>query len=176
MKSKVVVATLFVSLFATSALGTPNTQILYETSNLGSGRWQYTYDVINLSLPVPIEEFTIWFDYALYDNLAIETPDPPAGDWDEIVWQVEPALEADGGYDALTLAVGIGVGEMESGFSVSFYWLGAGEPGSQYYEIKDFEDFHTIEDGYTSLTPEPTTLCLLGLGALFLLGRRAAKF
>ena len=170
MKSRVVAAVVFVCLFAGSGLCVPDTEIRYETTDLGAGRWEYTYDVINLSLSVPIEEFTIWFDYGLYDNLLVTTLDPPSSDWDEIVVQPEPVLEDDGAYDALALTVGIGIGENVSGFSVSFDWLGGGEPGSQYYEIIDPLDFHTIEDGYT--VPEPGTIFFLGIGGLICLRKR----
>ncbi len=153
----------------------PTTQIWYETSYLGPGlesgeRWQYTYDVYNISLIEEIEEFTIWFGIGSYDNLAIETLDPPASNWDEIVWDPEPFLGDDGGYDALAESLNIGVGENVYGFAVSFDWLGIGEPGSQYYEIIDPGDFHTIEDGYT--VPEPAALLLLGLGMVMLRRKR----
>ena len=113
MKRRIGAGVVFVLLFAVSAFGDPNTQIWYETSDLGAGRWQYTYDVYNISLTEEIEEFTIWFGIGSYDNLVIETLDPPANDWDEIVWQVEPVLEDPGGYDALANASNlvIGIGE-----------------------------------------------------------------
>lgn len=168
MKRKIVVGGVFVCLFAAVAFGVPMTQIQYEISDLGSGQWQYTYNVMNISLSVPIEEFTIWFDFGLYDGLAFETPDPPADDWDEIVLQPEPVLGDDGAYDAKAEVwnPGIGVGETVSGFSVSFDWLGAGEPASQFYEIIDPVTFETIGSGET--VPEPATLWLVGLGALAL--------
>jgi len=78
-------------------------------------------------------------------------------------------LGDDGGYDALAKSLNIEVGEHVYGFAVSFDWLGAGQPGSQYYEIIDPDTFETIEDGYT--VPEPGTFCLLGLGSVVLLRR-----
>lgn len=168
MKSKLFIAVAFLCLFASSGLGVPDTEIWYETTDLGSGRWEYTYDVINISLSVPIEEFTIWFDYGLYDNLLVTTPDPPSSDWSEVVWDPEPVLEDDGAYDAVTLTVGIGMGESVSGFAVSFDWLGPGQPGSQLYHVVDPENYpDPIEIGWT--IPEPGTLFLLGLAAFALL-------
>ena len=174
MKSKIVVGVVFGFFFAAAGFGYPMTQISYEASELGSGRWQYTYEVSNVNLSAPIEEFTIWFDFGLYDNLTIETADPPAGDWDEVVVQPEPVLSDDGYYDALAEAwnLGIGVGETVSGFSISFDWLETGEPGSQFYEIIDPVTFETIDSGYT--IPEPVTICLLGLGTLALRRKRLA--
>lgn len=147
---------------------TPLTEISYFTTDLGSGRWEYNYDVKNIGLSVGIEEFTIWFDYGIYDNLVVSTPETPP-DWDQIVWQVEPVLEDAGGYDALATNLEIAIGENLSDFSVTFDWLGIEQPGSQYYEIIDPVTFGTIESGYT--VPEPTT-CLLLLSGALLLRRR----
>ena len=149
-------------LFTCTVFALPVTKIQYEAIDLGSGRWQYSYDVTNISLTGAIEEFTIWFDFGSFDNLSIETPDPPAGDWDEIIIQPEPVLSDDGYYDALVLGVGIGIGENVSGFTVSFDWMGAGQPGPQFYEIIDPDTFETLDSGYT--IPEPTTLLILTLG------------
>ena len=78
MRGRIIGGIVFVCLFAASVFGDPNTQIWYQTTDLGSGRWQYTYDVYNLNLPEEIEEFTIWFGIGSYDNLTIATLDPPA--------------------------------------------------------------------------------------------------
>ncbi|MBN1766410.1 MAG: hypothetical protein JW860_14225, partial [Sedimentisphaerales bacterium] len=55
---------------AVSGAGAQDTQISYLVENLGGDTWEYTYDISNISLTAGIEEFTIWFDYGLYENLA----------------------------------------------------------------------------------------------------------
>ena len=172
MRGKIVVGAVFVCLFATSVFGDPNTEIQYSVTDLGSDRWEYIYTVENIGLSAGIEEFTVWFDFGLYDNLVVTTPETPP-EWDQIVWQIEPVLEDPGGYDAVATNLSIDIGESLSGFSVSFDWLGGGEPGSQFYEIIDPVDFHTIESGWT--VPEPGTLFLFGLGVLGLLRRKKIK-
>jgi hypothetical protein len=159
-------------LFAEITLGTLSTKIRYETTGLGFGRWEYTYDVKNKSLIEGIEEFTIWFDYDLYENLSVETPEPPADDWDEIVVEAEPIFQDDGYYDSLALGVGIGIGQTVRGFSVSFDWLDTGQPGPQFYEIIDPVTFETIDSGWTVPIPESATILLLGIGSLSLLCRK----
>ena len=144
------------------SVGAVNSQIYYELLDLGSGRWQYTYEVSNIGLSVPIEEFTIYFGHDLYSNLLIETSLPPASQWDEIVWQPESTLSVNGGYDALAIGLNIQAGETVYGFAVSFDWLGVDVPGSQYYEIINPETFNTIEDGHT--VPEPSTSLFFVIG------------
>lgn len=178
MKSTIAAGAIFVFFFAAVGFSVPMTQIWYQADELGAGRWQYTYDVSNFSLPGPIEQFTIYFEYGddvqpLYDDLAVETPDPPAGDWSEIVLQPEPVLSDDGLYDALALYPGIAQGQTVSGFKVSFDWLGEGQPGPQPYEIIDPQTFETIDSGQT--IPEPAALLLLGLGTLALRRRISHK-
>ena len=140
----------------------------YYVAGLGGGQFQYEYTVTNDTLSIPIEEFTIWFDVHLYDNLTITTEEPLASQWSEII------LEKTGfglpiGYDAKSLTGGIQPLQVVSGFSVKFDWLGTGTPGAQFFEIIDPETFRTIDSGYT---PEPTTLLLLGLGSLVLRAKR----
>ena len=169
MREKTLFAVIVSFLFVGVASGVLNTEIRYEITDLGAGRWEYTYTVLNKpeSLIEHVEEFTIWFDYDLYDNLTITTGNPPSSGWNEIVIQPEPVLEDDGAYDAKTLGLGIGVSESVSGFSVSFDWLGTGEPGSQLYHIVDPDNYPVpIETGST--VPEPATLLLLGLGVLIM--------
>ena len=178
MRERVILGIL-VCLIVPHSLNADNTQIQYEITDLDFGRWEYTYDVFNINLLEEIEEFTIWFDYDLYSDLSIETTtlessNPPAGNWHEIVWQREEVLRDDGGYDALALDTGIVIGEAIRGFAVSFDWLGVGEPSSQYYEIINPETFVTIADGYT--VPEPGTLSLFIIGGLTLLKRKGKHY
>ena len=91
MKSRFVAAVVFLCSFGGAAFSGPNTEISYAASDLGVGKWQYTYTVENLTgSQIPeIEEFTIWFGYDLFDNLAVTTTETPGG-WGQIVWQREP--------------------------------------------------------------------------------------
>jgi hypothetical protein len=170
MRRVVFIIPVLVCLFVGSVLADQDTQIRYDIADLGLGRWQYTYEVSNISLfPEPIEEFTIWFGIGSYDNLVIETQDPPSNNWNELVWDPEPVLGDDGGYDALAKNLNIGVGQHVYGFSVSFDWRGAGTPGAQLYEVVNPVTYQTIVSGYT--VPEPLTALLLGMGALIVQGR-----
>ena len=170
MKKTVSTGLVFVLCLAAAGFGVPKTQIWYSAEELLGGRWQYNYEVANISLTVPIQEFTIWFGYGLYEKLSVETPPVlPPGGWDEMVIQPEPVLEDDGAYDAKALGVGIEIGHTAGPFAVSFNWLGdALVPGSQFYEIIDPVTLETIDSGMTTFIPEPATLLLLGLGALVL--------
>jgi hypothetical protein len=153
MKKTVSTGLVFVLCLGAAGLGVPKTQIWYSAEELAGGRWQYNYEVANISLTGPIEEFTIWFKYGLY----------------EMVIQPEPVLEDDGAYDAKALGLGIEIGHTAGPFAVSFNWLGdALVPGSQFYEIIDPVTLETIDSGMTQIIPEPATLLLLGLGGLVL--------
>lgn len=169
MKRTILAGAICVFLLTATGLAALDTSIIYEICDLGGGRWQYTYDVTNNSLTVPIEEFTVWFDYDSYANLAVETPTTPAG-WDQLVLQPEPVLHDDGAYDAKTLGAGISLGQTVAEFAVSFDFSGIGEPGPQPYDIVDPVTLETIESGTT--VPEPATLLLLGLGGVILRRKR----
>jgi len=147
------------------------TEIEYEIIDLGAGCFEYTYGVTNNTLVDPIEEFTIWFDVVLYDNLTLTTPEPLASQWDEIILK-KTGFELPMGYDALSLSGGIPPEQSLSDFSVTFNWLGVGTPGRQYFEIINPTTFQTIHSGYTVLVPEPATLLLLGFGTLALRTKR----
>jgi hypothetical protein len=147
------------------------TSVTYDVQNLGGTTWEYTYTVANDTLGFDIEEFTIWFDVGLYENLsATATP----ADWDPLTIEPDPGIPDDGFYDALALVAGIAPGDSLGGFSVSFDFLGAGTPGAQLFEIVDPFTFDVLDDGRTesaaggpgpgTAIPEPATAVLLGLG------------
>jgi len=173
MKKTVSTGLLLVFCLGAGGFGVPKTQIWYSAEELDGGRWQYNYEVENISLTPAIDEFTIWFEYGLYENLAVETPGTPPG-WDQVVWQPEPVLLDDGAYDAKANLENPGIPAADdpvrvAGFAVNFDWFGVGEPGSQFYEIIDPLTLETIDSGMTKLIPEPATLLLLALGGLALL-------
>jgi hypothetical protein len=174
MKKTISTGLVLVLCLGAAGFAVPKTQIWYSAEELVGGRWQYNYEVENISLTVPIEEFTIWFEYGLYEKLSVETPPVlPPGGWDEIVIQPEPVLEDDGAYDAKALGLSIEIGHTAGPFAVSFDWLGDSiMPGAQFYEIIDPATLETIDSGMT--TPEPATLLLLGLGTLVLRRRKRA--
>lgn len=166
----IVLSLAVVFLTEAASFGVPETLILYDVTDLGSQRWQCTYDVVNISLPEPVGAFTIWFDFDLYDNLTVTTLDPPAAEWHEVFWQPNVVLQQDGGYYASALTSGVGIGQTVGGFTINFDWLGSGEPGSQFYEIIDPHTFETIDSGLT--VPEPITIAWFGFGLLILRQRR----
>jgi hypothetical protein len=147
----------------TSIIQAQQSAIIYELTDLGSNSWQYDYTVSNNTLATPIEEFTIYFNEGLYQNLVVIEPTPDS--WNAIVWQPEAGL-GDGAYDALKTGLGIAMGETVGGFSVKFDWLGAGQPGIQFYEIVNPSDFTKIDSGFT--IPEPAGISLIGLGIMLL--------
>ena len=155
-----------------SALPVQATNISYTLTDLGGNRFEYEYRVENDSLAFAIEEFTIFFDLGLYENLAVSSS--PA-DWDSIVIEPDPLLPDDGFFDALALSSGILPGDTQDGFSVSFDWLGVGAPtDGQYFEVIDPTSFAVLDQGTTILAtspspvPEPSTLLLFTGGLLLM--------
>ena len=140
--------------------------IQYSVSDLGGGTWEYTYAVEN-DLGFDIDEFTIWFDYTLYKNLAVIAS--PA-DWDSIVIEPDTDIPDDGFFDSLFLVSGIVDGASLGGFLVSFDYLGAGTPGSQFFEIVDPDTFDVLDVGFTTVTAIPVP------GAAWLLGSALGLF
>lgn len=147
------------------------TTVTYDLANISGNTWEYTYSVSNDTLAQDIEEFTIFFDLALYENLVATAT--PAG-WDPLVIQPDPGLPDDGFYDALalTVAAGIAPGGALSGFGVQFDFLGVGTPGAQPFDIVDPLTFNTLDSGTTQLAsvPVPAALWLFGSGLLGLVG------
>lgn len=146
------------------AIHTNAVTVSYDLVSVGGKTYEYIYTVTNNSMVVPVQEFTIWFPEQLYQALEIMTPIPLSNNWDEII------LEQSGfglplGYDALAIDNGVEFGESVSGFKVRFNWLGEGLPESQLFEIIDPDTFGVIDSGQT--IPEPASLLLLGLGAIF---------
>jgi hypothetical protein len=149
--------------------------ITFDVVALGGERYRYAYSLFNdgsLGAGVAVELFDILFDPRLYDtdSLTIVTPDPPAGDWSEVILSPAPGIPA--AYDALALAGGISAGTTVSGFTVAFRWLGGpARPGAQPWQIFDPSSFALLEEGTTgpqqpTPIPEPSPLVLLSAGLI----------
>ena len=148
-------------------------EIAYRASDLGSGRWAYDYRVRNLALESAVREFTIFFDYGNFDNLAVDSTNEIRNNWDELVAQPDDFLKHDGFYDALALHDGIPVGAETAGFRVTFDWLGDGVPASQRFDVVDPETFDVLFTGQT--IPEPATALLMAIAVAFAPRRRIAR-
>lgn len=147
------------------------TMIFFEAANISGNTWEYSYTVENDSLGFDIEEFTVFFDVGVYENLVLA--DAPAG-WDPLAIQPDTLLPADGFYDALALISGVAPGTSLAGFSVQFDFLGTGTPGAQPFTIVDPFTFETVDSGSTQLAdgivavPEPGSFWLLLAGLVCL--------
>lgn len=148
------------------------TTINYDATNISGNTWEYSYSVSNDTLASDIEEFSIYFDLRLYENLTSATA--PAN-WDPLALDPDPSIPDDGLYDALALVSGIAPGDMLSGFSVQFDYLGSGSPGSQFFELLDPITFSILDSGFTmsaaSPVPEPESIWLMGVGLVGMLFR-----
>jgi len=139
------------------------TTVSYTVNNLGGTNWEYNYSVSNDTLTTDIEEFTVFFDVALYQNLALVAA--PSG-WDPLVIQPDLSLPDDGFYDALALSGGITPTNSLGGFRLSFDYLGTGTPGSQAFDIVDPVTFAMLDSGFTQAAAVPVPAA----GDLFLGG------
>jgi hypothetical protein len=160
-----------ICLFLTSLQPVAATSISYDVSNIGSNIWEYNYTVSNDTLGFNIDEFTVYFDFGLYENLSAN---PAPASWNPIVVGPGNFLNNDGYYDALALATGITPGSSLGGFSVRFNYLGAGTPGSQRFEIVDPVTFNVLDSGQTSPVPVPAAVWLFcsGLVGLIAVSKR----
>ncbi|WP_189408402.1 hypothetical protein [Alteromonas halophila] len=140
--------------------------IEYDVTDLGGGSYQYDYTVINDDLVAGVEEFSLFFDYTLFTSLSLDTG--PTG-WLTYAFNPDLGLPDDGLYGAfIDLASPIALGDMLGGFSVVAQYIGAGMPGSQFFEVYDI-GFNVVAAGNTQRAntadvAEPGALALLLLG------------
>lgn len=152
------------------------TTVSFEVSNQGGNTWRYDYSVLNDTLGLPLEEFTIFFEAGLFENL--QSPQAPVN-WDPIAIQPDGGLPDDGFYDAFSFLGGIAAGDSLDGFSVQADYLGSGTPGSQFFQVVDPDTFDVLDDGFTSaattIVPVPAAVWLFASGLALLLRVSAKK-
>jgi len=131
------------------------TEITYAPEDLGGGQWVQHYTVINNTLEVPIEQFIIWFEPGLYENLSIVSEPEIGYDWYQDTVEPDPVWLYYGAYRALAEVWNDGIlpGESEAGFAVRFTYLGAGVPGPQEFDIVDPNEYISIDAGWTFMEP-----------------------
>jgi hypothetical protein len=141
--------------------------IQFQATNLGGNTWQYDYTVQGMFLAN--QGFKIYFAYDYYKKLSMPVWTQPG--WDPIVIQPDDiwGVKSDGQYDALALAAN---DPSTIIFSVVFEWQGSGRPGSQLFDVYNYDpatDLATWSlSGYTTAkgqtVPEPGTLVLVCVG------------
>ncbi len=156
----------------TFAASTQATIIEFTTTSLGGNSYQNDYVIENDALIDPIINFTIYFDALNYSNLG--NPSNPV-DWQSTV--VSPSSPVEGFADFFAFADDIPLGESRAVFSVTYDWLGVGDPAAQTqaFEVFDFF-FNVVDSGQTKASQvavtEPAALLSLGLLSVVLLRRR----
>lgn len=146
--------------------------VFFQTGNVTGNTWETRYTVVNDTPGFELEEFSVFFDLDLYENIVATAT--PTG-WDSLVIQPDPFLPDDGFYDALALGPGIASGDRLSGFSVQFDFLGTGPPGPQSFTVVDPLTFSTLEQNLTTVVPLPAGVGLFIGGLLFLFGVARGK-
>jgi hypothetical protein len=165
------------------------TTIKYQLIPLGGSDYRYEWLVINNPLSVDVTDFLIYFSDVLTPNGGLDPPEATNlavyGDVPNWTESVQPPSAGptnfSGYYEAFAdSGFGIAPGNSLGGFSATCTWaVGAGGPGSQYFEVYDdaynLIDFgHTVPMGGEPVIPEwgSAALALMGLGPVMLVIRR----
>jgi len=137
-----------ISLLLTSSAGA--TEIEYVPENVGAGQWVYHYTLRNDTLNDSIEQFIIWFEPGVYENLSIVSEPDIGYDWYQDTVEPDPVWLFYGAYRALAWYEGIAAGDYQTGFAVRFTYLGAGAPGPQEFDVVDPNEYISLETGWTT--------------------------
>jgi hypothetical protein len=123
----------FVFLSYTSPVRADGVSVDFTAISLGSGTWQYDY--------------TLQFFFSTNWGVAIYFPTPDyvggsisdlgtgSSDWLTFAFQSDPTIPAPGEYDIVALVDNPSLGSV---FDVTFQWNGTGTPGTQAFDLFDY--------------------------------------
>lgn len=120
---------------------------------LTDGRFEIVYEVDNTSLDEAVQEFSLFFDPAVFEPVADEDVSAP-GDWDPVVFGPEPVL----GFDDIIIdfldlsGSGVALGSSVSGFAVVVTLLADSFPDRQDFQIIDPMTFSPVAFGSARLS------------------------
>lgn len=154
------------------------TLIEVESTEIGGGVYEYSFELLNEDIAAGIDEFDINFSYELFAEILDVTV---SIDWDPLRAQPEPTLPDDGFVDFFALGDPLAIGDSLF-FAITFEVIGSDAPGNLFFRILDSLDLSVIDEGFTQFretdggptvgVPEPGTLALLSIG---LFGMRLAR-
>ena len=154
------------------------TTITYTATPAGGSSFDAVFEVTNDTLGSSIEEFTIFFDVGVFENLR-NAVSPT--DWDPLLIDPDSGIPDDGFADWLALGTSLGVGETLGGFGLTFDLIVGSLPDMLAFTIIDPNTFDILDEGFATLinggvsdVPLPAAMWvfLVGLG---LLGRQQIK-
>ena len=141
----------------------------------GGNHYLAEFAVKNDGAPATISGFTIFFDETKYSNLSLLAS---PSTWDSLLIQPDLGLPAPGFLDALVLDPlnALASGQTQSGFNVTFDYIGQALPGALPFDIND-SNFNVLFSGITTTVPGAPTggqipepgavwLALLAVGCL----------
>lgn len=138
-----------------------------ELTDVGSSRWSLDLRLNNEGAE-GINEFSVYFSESLFSDLQLL--DSPAG-WDSFIAQPDSFLASAGFFDSYN-PLALLPGHSQTGFSLSFTYLGQGLPSELPFDI--FADnFQWLSSGVSHpalakvAEPMPPVLLLLGLVCIF---------
>ena len=135
-----------------SSLAAHATVVNVVFTNFGGGNhYLAEFAVKNDGAPASISGFTIFFDETKYSNLSL-TASPST--WDSLLIQPDLGLPAPGFLDALVLDPlnALASGQTQSGFNVTFDYIGQTLPGALPFDIND-SSFNVLFSGVTTTVP-----------------------
>lgn len=135
-----------------------------QLTDLGASEWSLNLSITNNDA-AGINEFSIYFSENVFSDLHILAS--PTG-WDSIVAQPDVLLASAGFFDSYN-PLALLQGQSQSGFSVSFTYLGEGAPSQLSFDI--FADnFQWLSSGVSNpvlaSVAEPAPLILLVCGLI----------